>query len=173
MTEPLPLPDCHYFSAALGWFELGNLVESKAELRHLSREHLDHPAVLELRWLIGAREQRWPECYELAEKLIQFAPENPSGWLHRAYALRRLPKGGGVEQAWTALLDAFERFPREATIAYNLSCYACQMRKLDDARLWLERAMQFGDRERLRNLALADEDLRPLWDEIRGGNQAA
>jgi Flp pilus assembly protein TadD len=167
MAKPLPPPDCHYLSAAAGWLELGNVTESKAELAQIGAETQEHPAVLEMRWLIGAKQQQWGECYTLAEKLVCCAPDNASGWLHRAYALRRLPENGGLEKALQALLPAYSMFPNEPVIPYNLSCYACQLAKLDDARQWFRRAMRIGDPEALKRLALDDEDLRPLWDEIR------
>ena len=41
-----------------------------------------------------------------------------------------------------ALRPAFEKFPKVSVIPYNLACYACQMNKLDEARVWLRRAMR-------------------------------
>ena len=97
---------------------------------------------------------------------LQQAPERPSAWLHQAYALRRVPEGS-VKQAWTALLPAFEKFPSESIIPYNLSCYACQLQLLDAARVWLKRAEVIGGKERIKRLALNDPDLQPLWPEIK------
>ena len=51
--------------------------------------------------------------------LLRRAPSARSGWLHQAYALRRVPDGG-VQKAWEALLPAFEKFPKEPTIPFNL-----------------------------------------------------
>ncbi len=74
----------------------------------------------------------------------------PAGWLHRAYALRRVANGG-LPQAWDALLPAAEKFPGEPVIAYNLSCYACQMQQLDASRAMAatrgENRRQRGDQE--------------------------
>jgi hypothetical protein len=38
---------------------------------------------------------------------------------------------------------------------------------LDEARGWLKRAMKIGKRDRIKLMALVDEDLEPLWKEIR------
>jgi len=65
------------------------------------------------------------------------------------------------------LLPAAETFPGEPTIPYNLSCYACQLQRLAEARTWLRRAFQLGDKDKLKAMALADPDLQPLWEEIR------
>jgi len=69
--------------------------------------------------------------------------------------------------AWDALLPAAEKFPAEPVIAYNLSCYACQMQQLDLARTWLKRAVVAGKKEAIKKMALADDDLQPLWPEIK------
>jgi hypothetical protein len=72
-----------------------------------------------------------------------------------------------VQKAWEALLPAFSKFPKEPTIPFNLSCYACQMRQLDIARDWLKRGMAIGGKDKVKQMALKDPDLEPLWDEIR------
>ena len=116
--------------------------------------------------MVCAEQQRWEEGLQVARGLLDGAPERPSGWLHLAYALRRVP-GGGLQRAWEALLPAADKFPAEAIIPYNLSCYACQSQRLDDARAWLRRALALGGKEHIKQLALADADLAPLWEEIQ------
>ncbi len=167
VMPPIEPPDVHYLAAAVGWLGLGNAGEARAELAQMSAGLQRHPDVLEVRWLICAEEQHWEEALQVARELLVHAPERSSAWLHQAYALRRV-RGGGLQQAWDALLPAFEQFPREATIPYNLSCYACQMRQLELAREWLKRATAIGGIEPITQMALADPDLEPLWGEIRG-----
>ena len=41
------------------------------------------------------------------------------------------------------------------------------MRKLDEARQWLRQALKIGGKKAIKGMALADEDLQPLWEEIR------
>lgn len=159
-------PNIHYLSSAIGWLELGNLAEAKAELEQVEPGLRQHPDVLEARWLISAEERDWDAGLQIAKDLIGQAPERPSGWLHQAYALRRA-NAGGLDQAWRALLPAAEMFPKEPTVAYNLSCYACQMGDLVSARAWFKRASRLGDKEQIKSMALGDPDLQTLWDEIR------
>jgi tetratricopeptide (TPR) repeat protein len=165
-VQRLEPPDTHYFSAALGWLELGNRTEAKEELAQISQAQMTHPGVLELRWAICAEEKNWQEGLEVARAQVQNDPKSASGWLHQAYALRRVP-GGGLRQAWDALLPAFEQFSNEILIPYNLACYACQMEKLDTARVWLKRALLMEKKESVKAMALKDPDLTPLWEEIR------
>jgi len=164
-VQPLKPPDTHHLSAAIGWLELGNPTEAKAELAGIDPACQTHPDVLEVRWLLCAEEEQWQEGLKVAVQLIGLAPERSSGWLHQAYALRRVPEGG-LEHAWRVLLPVSEKFPAEPTVAYNLACYACQMQQLDLARSWLKRAFKLGVRERILSMALADPDLQPLWPEM-------
>ncbi len=164
--SPLEPPDTWYVSGALGWLGLGNAAEAEAELGQVRPAQRQHPDVLEVQWLICADQQKWADGLQVARGLVQAAPERVSGWLHQAYALRRVP-GGGVQQAWDALLPVYPKFPKEPIVPYNLSCYACQLGQLDAARVWLKRAFAMGDKEDLRDQALADPDLEPLWEELR------
>src|SRR5436190_13325771 len=165
-NKPLEPPDSHVLSAATGWLGLGNVTEAKSELAQITAPHQLHPDVLELRWDIAAIEKNWPQALEFARKLLEAAPERSSGWWRQAYALRRIPHGT-IKRAWDALLPAFDKFPQESIISYNLSCYACQLGQLDAARVWLKRALVIGGKERIKAQALADSDLEVLWEEIK------
>lgn len=164
--DVLTPPDSHFFSAAIGWLELGNPREAQAELDRIAPVHQRDAEVLDVRWMALAQEKDWARSLEVARVQLAGHPDHPAGWLHQAYALRRVG-GGGLEAAWSALLPASERFPTEPTIPYNLACYACQRRQLEEARQWLQRAMKVGGRDPLRQMALKDPDLEPLWEEIR------
>ena len=135
-------------------------------LAQISAARQEHPDVLELRWSLAAEQKRWEEALEVAQALLRRAPKRSSGGLHQAYALRRVPDGG-VQKAWEALLPAFGKFPKEATIPFNLSCYACQLGQLEAARDWLARAVAVSGKEKVMAMALNDSDMKPLWDEIR------
>ncbi|MDB6028318.1 MAG: hypothetical protein JWM68_4541 [Verrucomicrobiales bacterium] len=170
MLQLVP-PDTHHLSSAIGWLELGNPAEAKLELQRISQPVREHPDVLELEWLILSQEQDWPAALKVAQSIVHKAPERASGWLHQAYALRRAPNGG-LLAAWNALSSVVDKFPQEATIFFNLSCYACQMDRLDEARKLLEAAMKVGGRKRIREMAMADHDLKPLWEELRTAGPA-
>lgn len=163
--QKLEPPDSHHLDAAIGWLGLGCAGDARIELENISIRNQNHPDTLDARWTLCAHEKKWDEALEIASLELQSAPNDSSGWLHRAYALRRV-SDGSLPQAWEALLPAAEKFPTEPVIAYNLSCYACQMQQLDAARVWLKRAIKIGGKEELKQMALADEDLKPLWPEI-------
>jgi hypothetical protein len=164
-VQTLESSDVHRLNAALGWLGLNCPADARAELDEISPALQLHPAVLEARWLVCAHEKTWHDALAIADQELVAAPGAASGWLHRAYALRRV-SGGGLTLAWNALLPAAEKFPTEPIIAFNLSCYACQMNQLDASREWLKRAMEAGEKEDIKKMALADDDLKPLWREI-------
>jgi len=162
---PLAPPDSHHLDAAIGWLGLGCADDARDELNLIAAKNQNHSDVLEVRWMLCIHNKQWAEALKIADLELKFAPGDAGGWLHRAYALRR-ESPGGLPQAWEALLPAAEKFPEEPVIAYNLSCYACQMQHLDLAREWLQRAVQAGGKEAIKKMALADDDLQPLWIEI-------
>jgi len=165
-VEKLEPPQLHFLSAAEGWMELGNSAEARAELDSITAPFQNHPHVLEVRWAVCAQEQNWPAALKAARGLLQAAPERSSGWLHQAYSLRRVPEGG-LQAAWDVLFPAMGKFPKDAIIPYNLACYACLLQRLDDARDLVKRAIKVAGRDHIRQMALSDSDLQPLWDEIR------
>ena len=165
-VQTIQPPDSHYLSAALGWLGLGSVADARAELSRISPENWDHPATLETRWLLHVEEKDWARALVVAQTEMDQNPDESSGWLHRAYAMRRVGHGG-LTQAWDALLPAADLFPDEAVIAFNLACYACQMQRLDLAWEWLHRALAAGTKKEIKKMALADEDLKPLWPEIK------
>lgn len=159
-------PDSFHVSAAIGWIELGNPVEARAELEKVSPELRTHPGVLEVEWAIEANSQNWTAALKIAQQIIRLTPDDVSGWLHQAYALRRVPEGG-LLSAWNALFAVAEKFPDEGTVFYNLACYACQMEQMENARQLLQRAIKIDGEKTIKELALKDSDLEPMWDEIR------
>lgn len=159
-------PDNFLFDAAIGWSMLGNSREAVNELHSLTPAGRDQPEVLELLWQLHAELNEWPESLAVAERLIEIAPKDSFGWVHRAYSLRRSPDGG-LEKAWHVLRPAADLFPSEKIIPYNLACYAAQMDRLDEAWSWLQRAMDAaGDVRSIKAMAIVDDDLKPLWDRI-------
>ena len=79
-VQPLGPPDSHHLDAAVGWLGLGCVAEARAELDLISAAQQKHPAVLEARWTICAREKRWAEALEIAQAELAVAPDDaPAG----------------------------------------------------------------------------------------------
>ncbi len=152
-----------YLEAAQGWLELGDSAEAKAELEKIAPQLQTHPEVLKVRWEICAAERQWEAALEIAATLIQTEPEHPLGWIHRSYALHELKR---TAEARDNLLRVVDQFPISATIRYNLACYECQLGRLAEAKVWLQIAFRLGTASKMRQVALQDEDLKPLWKDI-------
>jgi len=164
--EDIPVPDSHVVSASEGWLELGAPVEARLELDQLNPVHDQHPRVLELKWRVCSELGEWAEAKTWANQLIHALPGLPIGYIYRSYAMRRMP-GGSVELAHAALLEAVSKFPQEPVIPYNLACYACRMGDMEQARRLFRVACDLGNPKTLKKMALEDEDLEPLWPEIK------
>jgi Flp pilus assembly protein TadD len=159
-------PDSHHFQAATGWMELGNRKEASAELDKIAAAFQDHPEVLAMRWTIFAELEEWEGARGVAQVLVQKFPDQPSSWINLAYATRRT-RDGGLEKAREVLLPAAARFQKDATIPYNLACYASQFGRLDEAWDWLRIAARAaGKSEVIKQMALKDPDLKPLWTRV-------
>ncbi len=160
----LQSPDIHHLSAAEGWLELGNAREAQVELDCISAAAQGRVEVLAVRWGVLAQFKSWEQCVVVAERILELAPREIFGWIHRSYALHELKR---TQTARDCLLPAIPLFPKIETIPYNLACYECQLGNLAAARDWFRRALKLHDRADLKARALADPDLKPLWSEIK------
>ncbi len=162
--NPLPWPDNHHLDAANGWLELGDAVEAAEEIQRIAPEMRLHPEVLNVRWQILAREKDWDTCLVIAGTLTRLVPESSVGWIDLSYTLHEL---GRTQEAWNNLENVAHKFPEDCTIAYNRACYACCLGKLSAAQELFLLTMKLGDPKELKRVALADEDLEPLWDFVK------
>ncbi len=163
--KPLEPPDSHHVQSAQGWLELGNPLEANEELEKVAPSLRVHPDVLEVRLQIYARSKKWEACVDIAEAIVQQAPERVFGWIQRSFALHELKR---TREARDALLPAAHGFPEEWIVPYNLACYTCQMGLMEEAKIWLGSAFDLGGSRRIKLMALEDPDLEPIWKNIGG-----
>ncbi|MBI3867961.1 MAG: tetratricopeptide repeat protein [Verrucomicrobia bacterium] len=167
-VQKLPPSAVRQLEAVEGWLALGNPQEARAELAQLGDSLNGHPQVLDRSWEVAAALKDWEEALRLACARLELFPADATGWVHRSYALRRC-KQGGLQHAWDALAPAVAQFPKVSLIPYNIACYAAQLGKLNEAWDWINKAVAAAeDVSSVKELALRDEDLRPLWDRVRG-----
>ena len=91
------------------------------------------------------------------------APDRVVGWIHKAESLRRATEGG-IEKAKPVLEEAAKLFPDDSMIQYNLACYCAQLGQLDAVQEYLDKSYELGDAQKIKLMALDDEDLKPLWE---------
>lgn len=159
----LPFPDNKHLEAAEGWLELGNHLEANEELEKITPQLRAHPLVLELRYKIYSEAGKWQMAAEVAKGMYEMLPDNPWGPFHLAFALHELKR---TQEAYDTLIPVIDKFPKEWLMLFNLACYSCQLGKLTEAMQWLEKAIDVVGKKGIRQQALDDLDLEPLWTQI-------
>lgn len=159
----LSTDDQKHLTTAQGYAELGMWLDANAELEEIDPEVRHVPEVLEVRVLIYRALEKWELMQTVSKQLALYDPEQPQWKVSWAFATRR---ADSIEQARIILVNAIERMPNVAIFHYNLACYICQFGDLEKARTSLHTA--FKIKPGMRVMALDDEDLKPLWDEIEG-----
>ena len=89
-------------------------------------------------------------------------PDWPSGWIYRASSLTEL---NGQQEAHETLSEAASRFTSDEIILYDLACVCCALKRFDEARTWLGKAIQAGG-NKIKLRAQDDPDLEPLRKDI-------
>ena len=144
-------------SHAQGYLGLGLVEEAAAELAALPLPESDSIAALSLRAFVLQAQEQWLLLQAVTATLTTRQPEEAGWWVMWAYATRRAQS---LEAAEAILREAEMRHPEEATIQFNLGCYACQRGRLEEARRRVDRAIALD--ASFRAQADTDEDLAPL-----------
>ena len=128
----MPLePSDKFFEVASGYAELGMYLDADSELEKIDPFNRAAPEILALRIEIYQRLEKWELMQVVAQKLVQFDPDNLQWTISLAYAARR---ASSIQAAKEILLNAERKFPREAVIKYNLGCYFCQSGEIEKAK---------------------------------------
>jgi predicted Zn-dependent protease len=121
-----------------------------------------HPNILLARWEIAVRAKDWSAASGIAKAVMAALPSEPLGWIYHGFAQHQL---GQSQEARQTLLAAARKFPNDWRIAFNIACYTAQLGDAAGAWNWLDRAMELGDGAALKQLAVADPNLKPLWEK--------
>ena len=163
LIKPLEPPDSIHLKAAEGWLELRNWKESEKELDLITSENSGNFYVLRVRWGILNMAGKSELALEIARGLAVNMPDNSFGWKHWAYSLHELKR---TKEAREVLMQVMDKFPEDYIIIYNLACYCCQIGNLAEAMSWLRKAIAMAKKMDIRQMALDDPDLEPLWNQI-------
>jgi Flp pilus assembly protein TadD len=137
------------------------LDDAALALEEIALEDEIRAEVLEARLALYLACQKWRMAAAVGQNLVRLRPENPSWWIRSAYAVRR---SDSIEKAEAILAQAHKLHPTNVIILLNLASYASITGRAREAKSRLRRAIEL-DRT-ARRMALAVEDLRPLWDWI-------
>lgn len=164
-SQPIPIPVRHWVDSAVGWLMLGSPSEALSELQRVPIEFEGYLEMLNVKWDIYSELKDWDKAFDIAVRSVIGFSDVVSGWIHRSYAARRR-SGGSLREARDLLIPAAGLFPRESVVTYNLACYAAQLGATEEAWGWFVRALAVGSESELKELALADDDLRSIWSKI-------
>ena len=140
-----------------GYLELGMVEEAASELDRVPELSASEFDVRVLRALVLQEQKHWVRLVPLAGGLAREKPEDAGWWIMWAYATRR---AASLPAAEKILLEAETYHPKEATIQFNLGCYACQRGDLTSAREHVDRAIKLDGH--FSEAAATDPDLAPL-----------
>jgi len=144
-----------------GYLDLKLWQRARDELQNLPEDWRSSLLYIQLLLRLAFGEEDWESAAKWADTLRKGDPEVPDYWVQFAYAARRVRD---ISAAREVLVEAKEKFPSEAVIPYNLACYACRSGDIPLARAYLGAAFRLE--QGYRDLALEDEDLESMWDEI-------
>jgi len=144
-------------SHARGYLGLGMVKEAADELARVPAESATQTEVLALRALVLQEQGDWRMLMEVARTLALRQPLEVGWWITWAYATRR---ARSIADAEGILLEAERTHPKDATIQFNLGCYAAQRGNLGEARRRVDRAIELE--ASFRDTAATDPDLAPL-----------
>ena len=147
--------------ASSGYLELGMLKEAARALQKIAPEDRMRSAVLGVQVGLYIKQGNWNSAEALAGRLVKLEPEDAAWWIAYAYSTRYART---IEEAEAILQQARELHPRNAHILFNLASYASSTGRMEEAKVRLRHAMDLE--AEIRQLALEEEDLRPLWGWI-------
>ena len=157
--KTLGFPDQHHLNAALGWLELGNPGEAKAEVEKLSLLGRVNQEAFLVRWRIAGRVGDWEEGLRLAQIFTKYCAARPAGWICLSYSLYRLRR---PLEAWMQLLPKASEFPKVSAIHYMLACYAWELGNQRLAKKFLERSSSLGGPAEIHGSALGHDTVESL-----------
>lgn len=157
-------PQVHFgLEAVEGWLMLGNVKEALAELQAIPQEFRSHHYVLVAEWRLETAAGNLEQAWAASRKLCELLPDCAAAWICQANTVRELR---GAESAAELLMSIFYRFPEDPVIAYNLACYLAACGELRQACYWLLQAFEKDTDNNLKSVALADPDLKGLWETL-------
>jgi tetratricopeptide (TPR) repeat protein len=144
-------------SHARGYRELGLLKEARKELALVPENHAEESEVLAEHAALSQKTGSWKMLAAACQALVKRHPEDAGWWIMWAYGARR---SESLEAAEKILMQAETLHADNATIQFNLGCYACQQGNLGAAHARVQRAIALD--ESFAILAQSGADLEPL-----------
>ncbi len=144
-------------SHARGYRELGLFKEARYELTLVPENHVGETDVIAEHAALSQETGAWKKLAAACRTLAKRHADDPSWWIMWAYGTRRSESLTAAEKI---LLEAETLHADNATIQFNLGCYACQLGNLGAAQARVQRAITLD--KNFSAMAKTDIDLEPL-----------
>lgn len=156
------IPTSRRIDYAYGYLALGLISEATVELGSIREEDQLKPEVLSVCVELHMATKDWQAVAKVARQMTEQTPGDSHGWISWAYATRRCVD---IPAAEAILLKGEKCVGAPCpTIDYNLACYYCLLGEIAKAKTRFENACRRD--AGWKQAALADEDLRAIWDHI-------
>ena len=147
-----------HFERAQGWLLLEKFDEAGKALRAIPPAFRRRHEVKSVRAQLYLATRQWKRAEPVLRQLLKQDEGEPQHWVSLAFAVRRAKS---IADAEPILLEARQRFPKEAIIWFNLACYAAQQGRLSEVPALLREAIRLEPK--ITELAKTDSDLAPYW----------
>ena len=168
--EEIAHQDLAILETARGYYGLRLYDEAVAEIRKVSQFAKKDACYLELRALLHAAKYEWGSSLDCAYHLVQAEPDKPTGLLLKANALGHIKYTNARKAEYNTLVDVVGKFPDNAVAKLKLAAVECRNGRLFSARRCLIKSFihagKNGEQKFHHNLALDEQDLKPLWREL-------
>lgn len=158
-SKPFAREDSLILEWARECLKAGRSLEAGMKLERISPELRKHPEVLKLRYEIYKTEKRWHAALDAAVDYSQVVPDDIAGWLGQAVCLHEMKLS---QQALNMLLKVVDRFPEHPMIPFYIALFTTELGRLEQARKWLFKSLEIGDKSKLISLAMNEPDMGPL-----------
>jgi hypothetical protein len=126
-----------------------------------------NPDVLQMRWRVFAKSEKWDTCLEIATALIRVTPDRPIGWIHQAVSLDKL---GRTADAKEVPLGAVKTIGPSSICAFHIACFCAQLGQFAEAQEWVRKTIEWAEdkeaQQRLRLRVLDEPVLEPFSKDL-------
>ena len=141
-----------------GYLSLGMFEDANDALEDLPNGLKVHPLVLGSRLTLLIAMKRWEDSVILARSLTKLWPEEPAFYFQTSFCLHELRR---TSEAKAALMAAPADVQGQPHFLFKLACYEAQLGNVARAKELLKAC--FEEDEGMKQAALDDPDLKPVW----------
>jgi hypothetical protein len=157
-----PLTTAERVKLADAWLQMRNCEAAMSELEQIPAEDHNDWGVLKVRCRALKFAEEWERLAMCAVEALELFEEDPDFWVFWAWSEHMR---GRTETALQVVSSVIEDFEESEVVAYCLACFYASLRRVDEARHWLVKAVQRSeDPEQVQLKAMDQPELRTIWE---------